>query len=66
MFAYTRTLAYEQVLVLVNLCQQHVELSVDEKENNFSEIWLTNYEDCNHSKILRPFETRVGRKNLYR
>ncbi|MGQ8872132.1 hypothetical protein [Paenibacillus polysaccharolyticus] len=38
MFAYTRTLAYEQVLVLVNLCEQHVKLRVDEKENNFFEI----------------------------
>lgn len=59
-FAYTRTLAEEQVLVVVNLSDQAVELKEEERSLNFSEIWLTNYEDSKLPRVLRPYETIVG------
>ena len=59
-FAYTRTLAEEQVLVVVNLSDQAVELKEEERSLNFSEIWLTNYEDGKLPRVLRPYETIVG------
>lgn len=62
-FAYTRTLAEEQVLVVVNLSDQAVELKEEEHSLNFSEIWLTNYEDSKLPRMLRPYETIVGLSN---
>ncbi|MGG4129070.1 alpha-glucosidase [Paenibacillus illinoisensis] len=59
-FAYTRTLADQQVLVVVNLSDQAVELNEEEHSLNFSEIWLTNYEDSKLPRVLRPYETIVG------
>ncbi|MEN1985929.1 glycoside hydrolase family 13 protein [Paenibacillus hubeiensis] len=59
-FAYTRTLADQQVLVLINLTGQIVELGGEEKYPDFSEIWLTNYDDCRLPMQLRPFETIIG------
>ncbi|WP_127536962.1 glycoside hydrolase family 13 protein [Paenibacillus illinoisensis] len=59
-FAYTRTLADQQVLVVVNLSDQAVELKEEEHSLNFSEIWLTNYEDSKLPRVLRPYETIVG------
>lgn len=59
-FAYTRTLADQQVLVVVNLSDQAVELKEEEHSLNFSEIWLTNYEDSKLPRMLRPYETIVG------
>ncbi|MCL6658446.1 glycoside hydrolase family 13 protein [Paenibacillus amylolyticus] len=59
-YAYTRTLADEQVLVVINLTEHMVELEEDELGLNFSEIWLTNYENGMLPLVLRPFETIVG------
>ncbi len=59
-FAYTRTLADHQVLVLINLTEQIVEFGEEELGLNFSEIWITNYENGKLPMMLRPFETIVG------
>jgi alpha-glucosidase len=48
------------VLVVVNLSDQAVELVEGEHSLNFSEIWLTNYEDSKLPRVLRPYETIVG------
>ncbi|MFL0374508.1 alpha-glucosidase [Paenibacillus amylolyticus] len=62
-YAYTRTLADEQVLVVINLSEHMVELEENELGLNFSEIWLTNYEKSLLPLVLRPFETIVGLSN---
>lgn len=62
-YAYTRTLADQQVLVVINLTEHMVELEEDELGRNFSEIWLTNYENGLVPLVLRPFETIVGLSN---
>lgn len=59
-YAYTRTLADQQVLVVINLSEHMVELEEDELGLDFSEIWLTNYENGMLPLMLRPFETIVG------
>lgn len=59
-FAYTRTLADQQVLIVSNLTEHIVELEEDQLGLNFSEIWLTNYENGMLPRMLRPFETIVG------
>ncbi|KAA2287625.1 glucohydrolase, partial [Clostridioides difficile] len=58
-YAYTRTLADQKVLVVINLSEHIVELEEDELGLNFSEIWLTNYENGMLPLVLRPFETIV-------
>ncbi|MEK3823547.1 MULTISPECIES: glycoside hydrolase family 13 protein [Paenibacillus] len=58
-FAYTRTLEDQQVLVLINLTEQMVELKDDEPGVQLSEIWLTNYE-ISYAGQLQPFEARIG------
>ncbi|MDQ0720295.1 alpha-glucosidase [Paenibacillus sp. W4I10] len=62
-YAYTRTLADEQVLVVINLSEHMVELEENELGLNFSKIWLTNYEKGLLPLVLRPFETIVGLSN---
>ncbi|MGO4728969.1 glycoside hydrolase family 13 protein [Paenibacillus sp. 2KB_22] len=62
-YAYTRTLADQQVLVVINLTEHIVELEEAELGLNFSEIWLTNYEKGLLPLVLRPFETIVGLSN---
>ncbi|WP_405169694.1 alpha-glucosidase [Paenibacillus sp. FSL H8-0280] len=62
-YAYTRTLADQQVLVVINLSEHMVELEEDELGLDFSEIWLTNYENGMLPLMLRPFETIVGLSN---
>ncbi|MDT9717804.1 alpha-glucosidase [Paenibacillus sp. ClWae2A] len=59
-YAYTRTLADQQVLVVINLTEDIVQLGEEELGLNFSQIWLTNYENGMVPLVLRPFETIVG------
>lgn len=61
-FAYTRTLADQQVLVVINLTEHIVQLGEEKSGLNFSEIWLTNYGNGLLPLVLRPFETIVGLK----
>ncbi|PJN62752.1 Oligo-1,6-glucosidase [Paenibacillus sp. GM1FR] len=63
-YAYTRTLADQQVLVVINLSEDIVQLGEEELGLNFSEIWLTNYENGLLPLVLRPFETIVGLSDI--
>ncbi|OAB36725.1 glucohydrolase [Paenibacillus macquariensis subsp. defensor] len=58
-YAYTRTLNDEQVLIITNLSDNMVELN--EKDCNLADALLTlaNYEDCENGLRLRPYEARV-------
>lgn len=63
-YAYTRTLEREQVIVISNLSSKHVDVSGLPTVKH-SELYLNNYIVSHHEPIenltLKPFETRVYR-----
>jgi len=58
-YAYTRTLNDEKVLIITNLSDKAVELN--EKDCNLADatLALANYTDCENRLSLRPYEGRV-------
>lgn len=68
LFAYTRTLGDEKLLVLCNFTDRDIELSEGilnlSKEENLSEVFISNYKD-NDCSVLKPYEARVLKNFRY-
>lgn len=65
-YAYTRTLAEEKVIVMANLSTQPAKLIVEEGTSlEYNQLLLNNYEVSMHEPVqeilLKPYETRVYR-----
>lgn len=61
-FAYTRTLDGEKLLVVCNFTKE-IQIFINEEDfENEQEVLISNYSDCmmkNRQLILRPYETKV-------
>ncbi|MBP3903718.1 alpha,alpha-phosphotrehalase [Turicibacter sanguinis] len=64
-YAYTRTLDHEQVLILSNLTDQEVAFELEEMNLVFDQLMLSNYKVEEHEPMmkgtLKPYEARVYR-----
>lgn len=64
-YAYTRTLDHEQVLILSNLTGQEVAFELEKMNLVFDQLMLSNYKVEEHEPmmkgILKPYEARVYR-----
>lgn len=65
-YAYTRTLEHQQVLVLTNLSEDPAKFVTDSFVFEYSKLLLNNYQVAEHEPTnlltLKPYETRVYRK----
>lgn len=64
-YAYTRTLDHEQVLILSNLTDQEVAFELEKMNLVFDQLMLSNYKVEEHEPMmkgtLKPYEARVYR-----
>ncbi|MDB8437482.1 glycoside hydrolase family 13 protein [Turicibacter sanguinis] len=64
-YAYTRTLDHEQVLILSNLTDQEVAFELEKMNLVFDQLMLSNYKVEEHEpmmkRTLKPYEARVYR-----
>ncbi|MFE8703080.1 alpha-glucosidase [Cytobacillus sp. FJAT-54145] len=65
-YAYTRTLTEDQVVVISNISEEPAEFETDGFELDFNKLMLSNYNVDEHSATktitLNPYEARVYRK----
>ncbi len=57
-YAYTRELNGERVLVLLNFTGNEAQVNTDIDLSN-SDVWISNYADAKSGKTLRPFEAMI-------
>ncbi|MBS4979754.1 MAG: alpha-glucosidase [Lachnospiraceae bacterium] len=64
LFAYVRSLADRELLVVANFTEQEVTCTLPEEWKD-GEVLIHNYKDCGKSGVLRPYESMMIEREKY-